>query len=310
MGRLKRSRPFPVVDYTHFSDADPAAAISPATAAFRQFKMISSSLSSLSAEDWRNIASFVVTPAFAFAAAYVFAVDLVKIPFASTDVPYKIPTRAIAMIAFTFCFSASFATAVWITLKVYPGPEPGITEFRHQFFRPLTTDEQAWVRPVEKSEISRAVLILEEYDGSSDFRVFVNNRRLIGTYVDCMWKFQCSPETEHAHDDVAIKAETDAAGVRINSYLFPFPDTRRGPLDLLPYLRPGTNYVDLFSNNSGVRSCQSTVKIMFTDRDNHEIAHEFQISDGHMTITPYRTIPELPAFRTCDQIRIRLRVRL
>lgn len=195
-------------------------------------------------------------------------------------------------------------------MKVYPGPEPGIAAFRHEFFRPLTTDEQAWAELVEQTKINRAELTLEKYDGASDFRVFVNNRSLIGTHVDCMWKFQCSQEIEHAHDDVAIKAEADAAGVRVSSFLYPFPDTRRGPLDLLPYLRPGTNNIDLFSNNSGVRSCQLTVKIMFSDRDNHQIAHEFQISDGRITVTPYRTIPELPAFRTCDQIRIRLRLQL
>jgi hypothetical protein len=100
---------------------------------------ISSSLFGLSAEDWRNIASFIVTPAFGFAAAYVFAIDLVKLPFSATDVPYKIPTRAIAMIAGTLCFSASFATAVWITLKVYQAADPSAAS---QAQMPITVARQ------------------------------------------------------------------------------------------------------------------------------------------------------------------------
>lgn len=54
-------------------------------------------LFSLLADDWKDLASFFVTPTIGISVAYLLGADLLKVPFISTDVPYKIPGRILAI---------------------------------------------------------------------------------------------------------------------------------------------------------------------------------------------------------------------
>ena len=69
--------------------------------------MGSATLFGLSPDDWKNLASFIVTPAVALAAVYVFGIDLLKIPFVETEVPYKLSTRTASLFAILLCFFSS-----------------------------------------------------------------------------------------------------------------------------------------------------------------------------------------------------------
>jgi len=73
----------------------------------RTFNMGSATLFGLSPDDWKNLASFIVTPAVALAAVYVFGIDLLKIPFVETEVPYKLSTRTASLFAILLCFFSS-----------------------------------------------------------------------------------------------------------------------------------------------------------------------------------------------------------
>jgi hypothetical protein len=277
--------------------------------------MGNATLFGLSPDDWKNLASFFVTPAVALAAVYVFGIDLVKIPFVQTEVPYKLSTRTVSFLAILLCFFSSLATAIWLTLRVFPGPKPAVDKFLEQFFRPLTSDEIAWAASLEGKKISSANFLLTSYDGRSDLRVFVNNHRVFGTHVDCVWQYQCrEPANETTTQEEVI---AKSKGMTLD-HLFDanassnLPAVNQLPIsrDFMSDLHSGINYIDIFSNNSGFVGCRVEFSVEFVTDAGQHYAHAFGIRDSTLTTVPYRTIPEERTFSTCDQIRIPAKITL
>lgn len=269
-------------------------------------------------DDWKNLASLFVTPAIALSAVYIFGIDLVKIPFVDTEVPYKISTRLTSLLAIVLGFFSSFATAAWLTLKVSTGPKPAVDVFTEQFFRPLLSDEMAWEATIKGKKIQSAILNLTDYDGKSHFRIFVNNHRLFGTHFDCMWKFQCKDENR---PNLVVPLKdflSDTTGMKLNplfnskSYSSVMTPANNLPIsrDFKQLLHNGINYIDVFSTNSGFTGCKVDFDIDFTDTSGARYGHNFTIWDGEFTKVPFRTIPEERTAATCDQFRITIQVDL
>jgi hypothetical protein len=277
--------------------------------------MGNATLFGLSPDDWKNLASFFVTPAVALAVVYIFGIDLVKIPFVQTEVPYTLSTRTVSVFAIFLCLISSVATAIWLTLKVSPGPEPAVDKFLEQFFRQPSREETAWAASFDNSRIRSANLLLISYDGISDFRVFINSNRIFGTHVDCVWKYQCgNPSQNKMTQDMVI---AKSKGMTFNplfdmSAVSELPSVNHLPIlrDFTSKMRDGVNYIDIFSNNPGFRGCHVEFDIAFVGQSGQEYRHHFRIADGVFTEKPYRTIPEEPYFRACDQLRIPVKVNL
>lgn len=87
-------------------------------------------------------ASLMFSPAVAMAAIYLFGVDLTKLPFLPTDIPYRVPTKFVQVIAISLSFSFSLSFAAWLGLRLHDGPKPDIDGFMQQFFRELSRDEK------------------------------------------------------------------------------------------------------------------------------------------------------------------------
>jgi hypothetical protein len=265
-------------------------------------------LFNLSVDDWRNLASFFVAPGIALSVAYLLGADLLKIPFVATEVPYKIPKRMLAVLAVGLCFVASFTNASWLTLRLYSGPDPDVTEFTKSFFRALDGAERDWLRRISLEPVLQAEFVLEAYDGRSDLRVFANSSRIFGTYQDCIWRFQC---TESAQEALQQSTKQAVEGHHINYDLYPISEPNKLPLrrSFRDKLRPGLNFIDVFSNNSGLVGCHVKVSLIFTMKSGGIEKQTFEVVDGARTSIPYRTIPQSASFRACDQFRLPVMVK-
>lgn len=260
------------------------------------------SLFSLLTDDWKNLASFFVTPAIGISVAYLLGADLLKVPFIATDVPYKIPGRILAIFAFALCLLASFSAAAWLTLRVYPGPLPNVDNFNQTFFRPLNDQETSWLQNITVEPVADAYLILDEFYNRSDLRIFVNNSRVFASYRECAWQFQCK------NDDQSVEQERVSGLVdhMVDSNLYPTNHLNKLPLSIriFQHLRPGQNYIDVFSNNSGLGSCHVKARIVFSLLSGKDESVSFEIKDGAAIVNSFRTISQSGSFRTCDQFRL------
>jgi hypothetical protein len=256
----------------------------------------------LLADDWKNLASFFVTPAIGLSVAYLLGADLLKVPFVSTDVPYKIPGRILAALACALCLTAAFTVTGWLTLRLYAGPRPAVQEFQDTFFRPQRSEEKAWLQNIAVEAVADAYLILDEFYIRSDLRIFVNNSRVFASYRDCAWQFECRPD-----DQTSMQNRVAPLVDRLVDHnLYPTSNLNRlpHPIRLYAYLRPGLNFIDVFSNNSGLGACHVKGRIVFSMLSGKDETVDFEIANGVSQKNPFRTIPESGSFRTCDQFRL------
>jgi hypothetical protein len=260
-------------------------------------------LFNLFVDDWKNLASFFVAPSIGLAVAYLLGADLLKIPFVSTEVPYKIPRQMLAVLATSLCFIAALTNACWLTLRTYSGPNPNVSEFTDSFFRPLEKDERDWLKKVGSEPVVDASLVIEAFDVRSDLRIFINNVRVFGSYQDCVWKFECRTNDQSAAQQALI---SHIQRRHVDDNLYPANKLNRLPLTipLLNALRTGLNYIDVFSNNSGLIGCHVKATLVFKMLSGQVNPLTFNIVDGTRTRVPYRTIKQSATYRTCDQFRL------
>ncbi|MDH2346846.1 hypothetical protein [Bradyrhizobium sp. SSUT77] len=256
----------------------------------------------LLADDWKNLASFFVTPAIGLSVAFLLGADLLKIPFVSTDVPYKIPGRILAALACALCLVAAYTVASWLTLRLYPGPRPDVEGFKASFFHRERDEEASWLRRIAAEPVTEAYLVLDDFYNRSDLRIFVNNSRVFASYRECAWQFECKKD-----DQSQLREKVSAlVDPLIDHNLYPTDTLNRLPLpiDLYPYLRAGVNFIDVFSNNSGLGACHVKGRIVFSMLSGKDEAFEFEIKNVVADEDSFRTIRQSGSFRTCDQFRL------
>ena len=95
-----------------------------------------------------------------------------------------------------------------------------------------------------------------------------------------------------------------------SSHYFPSVEELSIGREFLSVLHNGTNYMDVFSNNSGFVGCRVKFTIIIDTETGESYKHEFNIWDGQFTEVPFRTIPEERTFGTCDQFRIPIEVKV
>jgi hypothetical protein len=191
---------------------------------------------------------------------------------------------------------------------VYPGPLPNVENFNQTFFRPLNDQENSWLKNIMAEPVADAYLILDEFYNRSDLRIFVNNSRVFASYRECAWQFECKK------DDQSAAQERVSALVLpiVDSNLYPTNHLNKLPLAIRIFgqLRPGLNYIDVFSNNSGLGSCHVKARIVFSMLSGKDESVDFEIRDGAATVNPFRTISQSGSFRTCDQFRLPVAISL
>jgi hypothetical protein len=264
----------------------------------------------LQADDWKNLASFFVTPAIGLAAAYLLGADLLKVPFVSTEVPYKVPERILGGFALVLCLVAAFTTSCWLTLRTYSGPRPNVELFLQTFFRPLSEKENKWLEHVSAEPVVDATLVLEAFDVRTDLRILVNNSRVFASYRECAWRFECESSDETVARHVLL---LEIGERQFDENLYPADKLNRLPLPipLLPKLRTGLNYIDIFSNNSGLTGCHVKGHLAFRLMSGAEETVDFEITDGVPSqYNYYRMISQSNYYRVCDQIRLPANIRL
>jgi hypothetical protein len=255
-------------------------------------------------EDWKSLASLLTAPAFAMAAIYIIGVDLVKLPFLAIDVPYRVPPRLVQWTAFVLVFILSMTLAIWLTLRTHTGPRPDTEGFLHQFFRDLSAEEAAWLHATRQRGVVGGRIKLLEYDGRSGARVYVNNKRIFGTHVDCLAIYQCRP---NAFPSLA-ELQSQINKVRLND-IFPFNAEHRLPLirEFSSHLRQGeSNIIDILASNSGVGACNIVLEIELDGPGGERSSRRFQILSSSHDDKRYKTIDVYASYRVCDNVRLKL----
>jgi hypothetical protein len=255
----------------------------------------------LTIDDWKNFASLLLSPVVGITIIYILGVDLVKIPFLSIDVPYRIPVRFVQ--ASTGLLGMLFALSVsaWLTLRLYEGPRPHVESFKKHFFRQLSDDEAAWLKRANELGVVGGRLSILDYDGKSDVRVFADNVRVFGTHVDCVAIYQCghgrAPNLAELEQTYNLKLNTNVYPLEVANYI-PFEREFKLRAD-----RGKHSYIDIFVNNSGLGTCRVSMSIELYLADGTKSKMWFTFSDRD-NFALYRTERNNPSYRICDQVRL------
>ena len=268
--------------------------------------MDAATLFNFTIEDFKNLASLLFSPAVALAAIYLFGVDLVKLPFIPTNIPYRVPARAVQVSALSLSFLFGLTLSAWFTLRLYEGPQPDVRGFMQQYFRAVTADENAWLKEAHRLGIVGGRLIVKDYDGVSDVRVFVNGVRVFGTQVDCMARHQCRKDTSPNRPQF----DEQSRQFKLNTNVYQLHESNNLPLErtFTKLLRRGlTNYIEMVVNNSGIGDCKVNLAIELVTSSGEKKAKEFYFSDDPHDSERYQTIAENGSYRVCDRIRVAIK---
>ncbi len=142
-------------------------------------------------DDWRSFMFAALAAGSGYAIVYVLGLDSDRIPLVQADHKYKVPVWFLGITAGGLSLSFAFCLAAYLTLT-FATDRPSVAEFKRTFFRPTSSSLEEWLAEVSRTkEISKAYVMINTYDGNSNFSIFANNRRVFATYIDCVFIFQC-----------------------------------------------------------------------------------------------------------------------
>ena len=123
-------------------------------------------------------------------------------------------------------------------------PPPPLQPFVRQYFWAATADDNVWLEEAQRLGIVGGRLIVKDYDGVSDVRVFVNGIRIFGTQVDCMARHQCRKDTSPNRSEF----DEQSRQFKLNTTVYQLHDSNNLPLErtFTKMLRRGlTNYLEM-----------------------------------------------------------------
>jgi hypothetical protein len=293
--------------------------------------MFEPQLFGLLAQDYLRAAETLFAPTLGFLFLYLLRLPLKQLPLIAAAADYKPPTWLLPIFAlgtfFVFSLSLSIGASLSISREQIPNGA-----FIGSFHRIRDFD----VKNDVNGDLMSVELALDQYDGVSDFRLFVNGYRVFGSSSNCMLQFQCKNKDDPTATSLLQSfKQTRSPG---NSFLHVFQRYDLPHLeDISHFLIGGGNVIDIHSSNTGVGDCNLTTRLIL--RYSTGAMRQYQIvihsrggavspvrgpllemeefyaggissvqdhSDETVQINPYRTPKTRGHYRICERIRIQL----
>jgi hypothetical protein len=279
----------------------------------------------LAASQYRYFASLILLPTVGFVFLYLLGRPLTKLPLIEADPDYSPPRWVLPVFAVGALFAASLSLSIGFFLTQFAAT-PFDTEFLQSYQKIRTLALSDTHEPLKSAD-----LVISDYDGYSNFYIYVNGYHLFSSEVNCMMVYQCNSGLGGSSDLALI----DSLNIRDPSLrhihqLYPLPHTEA----VLGFLIAGGNYIDIFSGNSGKGDCRLSFSLILTfnsftavyeghitsDVGNSTVSHidphhtvevfdsggtTFALSNNNI-IDPYLTMAADPSYRLCERIRITL----
>jgi hypothetical protein len=285
--------------------------------------MFDPELFELTASQYRDFAMAMLTPTLAFLFLFLLALPLKKLPFLEAAEDYKPPGWVLPLFAIGSLFVCSFFF--------------GVSLFMSQIrVSPIATDFLASYQKVRNvilpsnSKVVQASVVIEAYDGLSNFRVIANGYRAFSTGSNCRLDFQCKPANDAFAADrfkqfTALSLSAQSM-LHLNAlYSLPYKE------DFSGLLVEGRNVIDVIAENSGAMTCSLAMSLVFelvgtsvkrsfvitpksggsavTDRNPDHMTELFNsggLPDLGEFLPVYRTSTANQSYRLCERLRFEL----
>jgi len=266
------------------------------------------------AAQFRELALALVTPTLGFVFVFVLARPLKKLPFIEVADDYVPPTWVVPIFAcgslsiMTFCFTTAFC------LSLLSG-NPAVNDFMTQYHRNIPLD-------IPSGRLTSALITIDDYDGYSSFRIFVNGYRVFSSTSHCRLLFQCRPYSQdlarHFNEFRRLSVNYKTIHHLEDSFSIPHSE------DIGNLLIAGKNTIDFQAVNSGVATCRLTISLKINSDfqrtiaitpdpwkpikiDPAAIVQEFDTGTNAGEgdeIPVYRTNNRNQSYRLCERIRL------
>jgi hypothetical protein len=215
----------------------------------------------LSSSQYQQIAISFVAPTLGFLFLFLLGLPLKKIPFVDVIEDYTPPTWVLPL----FALGSLFALCLFGSITFFANYFTEYPDDRHflaQFIKKRTLNV-----PADVGKLEAASITLNDYDGSSNFRFYVNGYRMLGSSSDCLLSYQCKPPNPQSEADLQTTRSQhlkDRSFHHIHS-LHSLPHTEA----ILDHLVQGNNFVDLVSENSNLGDCKidAVISLSFAKAD-------------------------------------------
>ena len=134
-----------------------------------------------------HFASLILLPTLGFVFLYLLGRPLTKLPLIEADPDYAPPRWVLLVFAIGALFATSLSLSIGFFLTRFTAA-PSDVEFLQSYQK---------VRPLEiqnaHEPLKAADLVISDYDGYSNFYVYVNGYHLFSSEVNCLMIYQCKP---------------------------------------------------------------------------------------------------------------------
>jgi hypothetical protein len=216
----------------------------------KESKVFDAELLGFTATQYWQFASILLTPTLGFVFLFLLNRPLKKLPFIDTGDDYQPPRWVLPVFAISSLFLASLSVSISAFLLFMNSHSSDETFLKsHQLERTLEI-------PADHGPLRLASLIVENYDGYSNFDVFVNGYMAVSSETSCAMLYQCN------NDAFTMSSSEAKVATRYGS-MHNLAKINNLPLQisLAKYIMPGENHIDIVSVNSGIGDCRVTFSI-------------------------------------------------
>jgi hypothetical protein len=215
--------------------------------------MFDAELFGITSKDFLTTAQAIIAPMLGFMFLFLLSLPLKKLPIIDVS-DYRPPSWVLPLFAIgsfymvAFCLSAAF---ILVNFSV----SPSINRFKQSYdlvrrFAPSPAQVQA------------ASITIQEYDGLSNFRIYVNGYRVFGSSSNCVMEYQCKKAGDVTADrsfrELQSLKAIDASIYHIHR-LYSLPHTE----DISGLFVSGINLLEIHSEDSRLGDCHLEVDFTF-----------------------------------------------
>jgi hypothetical protein len=152
--------------------------------------------------DFRSLALTLIVPALGYATLYMLNIPLSKLPGVSVEHKYRVPRLLLPLVTLLLVFAVGFLSASYLTLRLHV-VAPDRKAFEASYVDVIDLSGGSGMPPIRRANGDSLTFVIKRFNQYSGLRVFVNNTRVFGTHIDCVFKSQCAelplkiPLTEH-----------------------------------------------------------------------------------------------------------------
>lgn len=283
--------------------------------------MFDATLFDVTSSQYLYFAGLMLAPTLGFMFLFLLGLPLKKI-FGIELGDYSPPKWLLPIFSLGSLFVISCSASTGLFLNIL-NASPSIEKFSASYHK-----ERVLNVPTRLGKIKDIQLRLDEHNGVSNFRVFVNGYRVLGSTSNCRLDFQCRSKDnpQYITEFDALKQELKVYGTIFHlSALYSLPYSQT----IFPYVVAGVNYVDLHSEASGLGGCGITASLKI-DLDGGSLERTIAIRPergapsvtqtesgaveilygagaggaGGTAIAPYGTHSARGSYRLCERVRL------